>query len=113
MQDAHQRLDSADVILKGPEGRMKYRPLHAQLVARRCRMAAMLGTVYAVGPHTGTPRCSFAACAVWFLICLSTGSCCVPKATGSAPHVKKAPFVSTIVFCTFRKSIKYYNFFFS
>lgn len=54
MQAAHGRLDSANVVLKGPEGRMKYRPLHAQLVGRRCRMASMLATVYSVGPQTGT-----------------------------------------------------------
>ena len=42
-------------MLKGPEGKMRYRPLHAHLVARRCRMASMLGTVYAVGPQTGQP----------------------------------------------------------
>ena len=53
LQAAHGRLDSADVVLKGPEGRMKYRPLHAQLVGRRCRMACTIATVYSVGPQTG------------------------------------------------------------
>lgn len=57
MQAAHGRLDSADVVLKGPEGRMKYRPLHAHLVGRRCRMASLLGTVFAVGPQTGAASC--------------------------------------------------------
>ena len=52
-QAARRRLDSADVMLKGPQGVMKYRPLHAQLVGRRCRMATMLGNVYSVGPQTG------------------------------------------------------------
>ena len=42
-------------MLKGPEGNMRYRPLHAHLVARRCRMASLLATVYAVGPQTGQP----------------------------------------------------------
>jgi len=53
VQAAGRRLDSADVMMKGPEGGMKYRPLHAQLVGRRCRMATMLGHVYAIGPQTG------------------------------------------------------------
>ena len=53
MQAAQRRLDSADVMMKGPEGGMKYRPLHAQLVGRRCRMATMLGHVYTIGPQTG------------------------------------------------------------
>ncbi len=53
VQAAGRRLDSADVMMKGPEGVMKYRPLHAQLVGRRCRMATMLGHVYAIGPQTG------------------------------------------------------------
>ena len=53
MQAAQRRLDSADVMMKGPEGGMKYRPLHAQLVGRRCRMATMLGHVYAIRPQTG------------------------------------------------------------
>ena len=42
-------------MLKGPEGNMRYRPLHAHLVARRCRLASLLATVYAVGPQTGQP----------------------------------------------------------
>ena len=54
LQAARRRLDSADVMLKGPEGVMKWRPLHAHLVGRRCRMATMLGQVYAIGPQTGT-----------------------------------------------------------
>lgn len=54
LKAAQRRLDSADVIMKGPEGGMKYRPLHAQLVGRRCRMATMLGHVYAIGPQTVT-----------------------------------------------------------
>lgn len=53
MQAAHGRLDSADVVLKGPQGRMQYRPLHAQLVGRRCKMACTLAAVYSVGPQTG------------------------------------------------------------
>lgn len=66
MQAAHGRLDSANVVLKGPEGRMRYRPLHAQLVGRRCRMASMLATVYSVGPQTGTPPPPALVC-----VCLS------------------------------------------
>lgn len=62
LQAAQRRLDSADVMLKGPEGVMKYRPLHAHLVGRRCRMATMLGQVYAIGPQTGihqiAPHCT-------------------------------------------------------
>lgn len=54
MQAADGRLGSADLVLKGPQGRMQYRPLHAQLVGRRCRMACTLATVYSVGPQTGT-----------------------------------------------------------
>lgn len=54
LKAAGRRLDSADVMMKGPEGGMKYRPLHAQLVGRRCRMATMLGHVYAIGPQTVT-----------------------------------------------------------
>lgn len=62
MQAAHGRLDSADVVLKGPEGRMQYRPLHAQLVGRRCRMACTLATVYSVGPKTGAHLQSLLGC---------------------------------------------------
>lgn len=62
MQAAHGRLDSADVVLKGPEGRMLYRPLHAQLVGRRCRMACTLATVYSVGPQTGARLQSLLSC---------------------------------------------------
>ncbi|DBA86391.1 TPA: hypothetical protein ACH3X2_005616 [Trebouxia sp. C0005] len=54
LKAAQRRLDSADVIMKGPQGDMKYRPLHAQLVGRRCRMATMLGHVFAIGPQTVT-----------------------------------------------------------
>ncbi|KAL3144730.1 hypothetical protein ABBQ38_001851 [Trebouxia sp. C0009 RCD-2024] len=54
LKAAYGRLDTADLVLKGPQGRMQYRPLHAQLVGRRCRMACSLATVYAVGPQTVT-----------------------------------------------------------
>ncbi|DBA75736.1 TPA: hypothetical protein ACH3X1_010151 [Trebouxia sp. C0004] len=54
LKAAQRRLDSADVMMKGPEGGMKDRPLHAQLVGRRCRMATMLGHVYIIGPQTVT-----------------------------------------------------------
>lgn len=62
VQAAHGRLDNADVVLKGPEGRMTYRPLHAQLVGRRCRMACTLATVYSVGPQTGALLQSLLGC---------------------------------------------------
>lgn len=54
VQVAYGRLSSADLMLKGPEGTLRYRPLHAHLVGRRCRMATILGSIFRLGPHTGT-----------------------------------------------------------
>lgn len=54
LKAAKQRLDSADVMVKGPEGGLRWRPLHAALVGRRCSMATLLGKLYAVGPQTVT-----------------------------------------------------------
>ena len=53
LQEAAQRLQEAVRLLE-VEGRgSRLASLQRQLVARRCRLAAAYGTVYAVGPKTG------------------------------------------------------------
>ena len=53
LQEAAQRLQEAVRLLE-VEGRgSRLASLQRQLVARRCRLAAAYGAVYAVGPKTG------------------------------------------------------------
>ena len=55
LQEAAQRLQEAVRLLE-VEGRgSRLASLQRQLVARRCRLAAAYGAVYAVGPKTGLP----------------------------------------------------------
>ena len=75
LQEAAQRLQEAVRLLE-VEGRgSRLSSLQRQLVARRCRLAAAYGAVYAVGPKTGLPLLCmpipFTQASV--LCCLTTG----------------------------------------
>ena len=110
MQAAKRRLDSADVMVKGPEGGLRWRPLHAALVGRRCSMAALLGKLYAVGPQTGEltskmltaePYCS---CQLGALLCAVLATCAADCSTQSqlahASNTKCVLLVDTVRPCT-------------
>ena len=110
MQAAKRRLDSADVMVKGPEGGLRWRPLHAALVGRRCSMATLLGKLYAVGPQTGEltsimltaePYCS---CQLWWccVTCVLLGQLHAHAKSQFAPasSAKRVLLVDTARPCT-------------
>ena len=78
LQEAAQRLQEAVRLLE-VEGRgSRLASLQRQLVARRCRLAAAYGAVYAVGPKTGpsTHCMPIPSHDHSTLRCLTTGSVC-------------------------------------
>ena len=73
VQGARARLKAAHDMLEGEGRRERWTKLHARLTARRCRLAASLGTLFALGPRAGVSAItrrvfdSVFLCMVWRL----------------------------------------------